>query len=86
MDFNQNSICRALFEQNQNTYYEMCIKYKKKLAPEILVLCVKFWCNRFGEQKGWGQKTSPPETLKCSKSKACKARKLKLHQPVYLII
>ena len=35
--------------------------------------------------KGEDAKTRPPETLKCSKSKTCIARKLKLHQPVYLI-
>ena len=35
--------------------------------------------------KGGDKKTRPPETLKFSKSETCKARKLKLHQPVYLI-
>ena len=35
--------------------------------------------------KGGDTKTRPSETLKCSKSKTCKAMKLKLHQPVYLI-
>ena len=35
--------------------------------------------------KGEEAKPRPPETLKCSKSKTCKARKLKLHQPVFLI-
>ena len=36
-------------------------------------------------KKGGDKKTRPPETLKCSKSETCKARKLKLPQPVYLI-
>ena len=31
-------------------------------------------------------KKRPPETLKCSKSKTWRPRKLKLHRPVYLII
>ena len=32
--------------------------------------------------KGVPAKTRSPETLNCSKSKTCRARKLKLHQPV----
>ena len=35
--------------------------------------------------KGGDAKTRPLETLNYSKSKMCKAGKLKLHQPVYLI-
>ena len=35
--------------------------------------------------KGGDEKTRTPETLNCSESKTCKARKLKLHQSVYLI-
>ena len=35
--------------------------------------------------KGGAAKTRPPATLKCSKVKTCKSRKLKLHQSVYLI-
>ena len=35
--------------------------------------------------KGGDAKTRAPETFKCSKSKTSKARKLKVHQPVYLI-
>ena len=35
--------------------------------------------------KGEAAKTRPPETLNCSKFKTCRAKKLKLHQPVYLI-
>ena len=35
--------------------------------------------------KGESAKTWPPETLNCSKSKTCRAKKLKLYQPVYLI-
>ena len=35
--------------------------------------------------KGVPEKKRPPEILNCSKFKTCRARKLKLHQPVYLI-
>ena len=35
--------------------------------------------------KGEAAKMRRPETWKCSKSKMCIAKKLKLHQPVYLI-
>ena len=35
--------------------------------------------------KGEPKETRLPECLKCSKSKMCKARKLKPFQPVYLI-
>ena len=35
--------------------------------------------------KGEAAKTRPPETLNCSKSKTCRAKKLKLNQPVNLI-
>ena len=35
--------------------------------------------------KGEAAKTRPPETLNCSKSKTCRAKKLKPYQSVYLI-
>ena len=35
--------------------------------------------------KGWTNKKRLPKTLKCSKSKMWRPRKLKLHQPDYLI-
>ena len=50
-----------------------------------IIFCSEFLNCIFFFLKGGDAKMRPPETLKCSKSKTCKARKLKLHQPVYLI-
>ena len=59
-----------------------------KRSPPLLIVKWKLLgrvkkklCGRKGEKKiMWSH-----ETFKCSKSKMCKPRKLKLHQPVYLI-
>ena len=65
-------LARLLEEVSQNIY---CISS-----------VIKYIINAVSQNiKGEEAKTRPPETLKCSKSKPCIARKLKLHQHVYLI-
>ena len=72
---------------------ETAKKKKTVFVAKTVNLFLSLFSKRFdirqrsdkADLKGEEEKTRPPETLKCSKSKTCKARELKLHQPVYLI-
>ena len=64
----------------------MCVIQEYQIMPWIQVItmnCCQY--HDFMSIKGVPVQTRTPETLNCSKSKTCRAKKLKPYQPVYLI-